>query len=533
MSEEILINVTPHETRVAMVENGVLQEVVIERTSKRGLVGNIYKGKICRVLPGMQAAFVDIGLERAAFLHASDIMNTRLLTNHTLSENSRNHKEIAVNQLVHEGQTLLVQVIKDPLGTKGARLTTEISIPSRYVVFIPYSPGTIGISTRIDNEDERKRLKQTVLQQMGMIEPPAQTELQSEKGLFIKAYASNIEFTTDLLASESVENSSYYGFIIRTVAEGASSKMLCADMDFLCRLWKDIKDKELGIPPCTLVYQDLWLILRTVRDLMGTNVEKVRIDSRVAYKKVIDFANKFIPNVTSCIEYYPGERPIFDLYGIEDEINKALERKVYLKSGGYLVIDQTEAMTTIDVNTGAFVGARNLEETIFKTNLESAQAIARQLRLRNLGGIIIVDFIDMVNSEHKRQVLRTLEKSLEKDHTKSHISDVSQLGLVQMTRKRTRESLEHVLCEVCPTCHGRGSIKTAETICYEIFREILREFRQFDAQQFLVLASQEVVDLLLDEQSTSVAELEEFIGRTIKFQVESSYSQEQFDIVLT
>lgn len=532
MSEEILINVTPHETRVAMVENGVLQEVVIERTSKRGLVGNIYKGKVCRVLPGMQAAFVDIGLERAAFLHASDIVNTRL-TNYTPPENGRSFKELSIDELVHEGQTLLVQVIKDPLGTKGARLTTEISIPSRYVVFIPYSPGTIGISTRIDNETERKRLKQVVLKQMGMIEPPKQASVSNGTGLFIKAFSSNVEFTTDLLASEPIENSSQYGFIIRTVADGATEEMLCADMKFLCLLWKDIKDKEVSTSPCTLIYQDLLLILRTVRDLMGTNVEKVRIDSREAYKKVIDFANKFIPNVSSCIEYYPGERPIFDLYGIEDEINKALERKVYLKSGGYLVIDQTEAMTTIDVNTGAFVGARNLEETIFKTNLEAAQAIARQLRLRNLGGIIIVDFIDMVNPEHKRQVLRTLEKSLEKDHTKSHISDVSQLGLVQMTRKRTRESLEHVLCEVCPTCHGRGSIKTPETICYEIFREILREFRQFDAQQFLVLASQEVVDLLLDEQSTSVAELEEFIGRTIKFQVESSYSQEQFDIVLT
>jgi ribonuclease G len=303
-------------------------------------------------------------------------------------------------------------------------------------------------------------------------------------------------------------------------------------MRFLQKLWNVIKEHSNADPSGTLIHEDLPLVMRTMRDLSGTVIEKVRIDSNETFNKVYKFANKFIPELANCIEYYPGERPIFDIYGIEDEIRKALERKVALKSGGYLIIDQTEAMTTVDVNTGAFVGHRNLEETIFKTNLEATQAIVRQLRLRNLGGIIIIDFIDMLDQEHRRQVLRALEKSLERDHAKTHISEVSTLGLVEMTRKRTRESLEHVLCETCPTCNGRGSLMTAETVCYEIFREIMREARQFEAQQFLVLAAQPVVDMLLDEESTSVAELEEFIGIPIRFQVESEYTQEQFDVVL-
>ncbi|ALG69116.1 Rne/Rng family ribonuclease [Beggiatoa leptomitoformis] len=518
MSEEILINVTPRETRVAMVENGMLQEVVIERTRKRGIVSNIYKGRVCRVLPGMQAAFVDIGLERAAFLHASDILHP------PIAGDSKEERKIG--ELIYEGQTLLVQVIKDPLGTKGARLTTQISIPSRYVVLIPHSANTIGVSTRIEKEDERKRLKELVLRYMGMVEQGV-IDNQNDRETFATRPAEN---TT----GSNVNPCLNYGFIIRTAAEGVSEEMLCADMDFLCRLWQEILEKSSASKPCSRVYEDFSLVIRTIRDLMGSSIEKVRIDSRETYREVVSFAEKFIPNIVPHTEHYPGERPIFDLYNIEDEINRALARKVLLKSGGYLVIDQTEAMTTIDVNTGAFVGTRNLEETIFKTNLEAAQAIARQLRLRNLGGIIILDFIDMIDAEHKRQVLKTLEKCLEKDHTKSHIiaSEVSSLGLVQMTRKRTRESLEHVLCETCPTCQGRSSVKTSETVCYEIFREILRESRQFENQEFLVIASQDVVDMMIDEESNSVAELESFIQRSIRFQVETSYTQEQFDIVL-
>jgi ribonuclease G len=488
MSVEILMNVTPQETRVAVVENGVLQEVIVERERRRGLVGNIYKGKVSRVLPGMQAAFVDIGLERAAFLHASDV--TQLLEGVDASVES--HKTDNITQLLHEGQLLLVQVIKDPLGTKGARLTTHITIPSRFLVFTP-DVLHVGVSLKIEEEAERQRLKDVLATMM-----PGSTG----------------------------------GYIARTAAEGADIESIRADTEFLRKLWDSVRERAATAKAGEIVHEDLPLVLRTLRDVVDSEVEKIRIDSRSTTRRVSDFAERFMPEVAGRVEHYPGERPIFDLYGVEDEIQKALERKVLLKSGGYLIIDQTEAMTTVDVNTGAFVGHRNLEETIFKTNLEATQTIARQLRLRNLGGIIIIDFIDMVEEEHKRQVLRSLEKNLERDRAKSHITEVSSLGLVEMTRKRTRESLERVLCEACPTCSGRGTLKTPETVCYEIFREILREARQYDAQQYLVLASQEVVDMLLDEESTSVAELEEFIGKPIKFQVESLYTQEQFDVVM-
>ena len=488
MTVELLVNVTPQETRVALVENGMLQEVFIERTRRRGLVGNIYKGLVSRVLPGMQAAFVDIGLEKAAFLHASDI---------AVAVDEENMQQTgsgdSITRLLHEGQKILVQVIKDPLGTKGARLTTHVTIPSRYLVFMP-EVRNVGVSQRIEDEAERQRLREFVI------------------------------------AARGDENSG--GFILRTAAEGASEEALASDLRFLQRLWSSIQERIEPAGAGDVVHEDLPLVLRVLRDISDADVEKLRIDSRETFQRVEDFVSQFTPELAGKLEYYPGERPIFDLYNVDDEIQKALDRKVQLKSGGHLVIDQTEAMTTIDVNTGAYVGHRNLEETIFKTNLEAAQAIVRHLRLRNLGGMIIVDFIDMQTEEHKRQVLRALEKHIERDHTNCHISEISNLGLVQMTRKRTRESLEHVLCETCPSCDGRASVKTAETVCYEIFREILREARQFDVEQLLVLASQEVVDLLLDEESTSLAELEAFIGKPIKFQVEALYAQEQFDVVL-
>ena len=482
MSEEILINITPPEARVAVVENGVVQELIVERTGKRGLVGNIYKGKVCRVLPGMQAAFVDAGLERAAFLHASDIQ-------------ARNgDRSDQITDLVREGGEVIVQVVKDPLGTKGARLTTNISIPSRFMVFMP-NMSNVGVSQKIEDEGERTRLREILTQ-----------------------YAEANEISA--------------GFIARTAAEGMSEEALHNDMRFLVRLWNSIRERAANTPVKKLIHEDLPLALRALRDLINPEVEKIRIDSRSTWEKARQFANKYIPEQRCSIEYYSGQRPIFDLYGVEDEIQKALERKVELKSGGHLVIDQTEAMTTIDVNTGAFVGHRNLEETIFKTNLEAAQAICRQLRLRNLGGIIIVDFIDMTDEDHKRQVIRALERCLARDHARTHISEVSTLGLVEMTRKRTRESLEHVLCEACPSCGGRGMLKTAETTCFDIFRDILREWRQFDVEQLLVLASQEVVERLLDEESQNLAELEQFIGRPIKLQAEALYNQEQYDVVL-
>ncbi len=500
MNGEILINVTPQETRVAMVENGVLQEVFVERARRRGIVGNLYKGRVCRVLPGMEAAFVEAGLARTAFLHVSDIAVAQgddaegdEASPEGQGGTPANGRRESIARLLHEGQELMVQVTKDPIGSKGARLTSHISIPSRYLVFMPDATN-VGVSQRIEDEAERERLRELVLQ-WGDREGGG-------------------------------------GYIVRTAAEGASADALRADMRFLQKLWASIVERGRDATAGTLVHEDLPLALRALRDLVGTDIERIRIDSRESFQRAVEFATAFIPEVVERIEYYPGERPLFDLYSVEDEIQRALERKVPLKSGGYLVIDQTEAMTTIDVNTGGYVGHTNLEETIFKTNLEATQAIARQLRLRNLGGIIILDFIDMTDEEHKRQVLQALEASLERSGSKCQLGEVSPLGLVEMTRKRTRESLGQVLCEPCPTCNGRGHLKTPETVCYEVFREILRAERQFAPRQFLVLASQEVVDLLLDEEATSLAELEAFIGKPIKFQVEQLYTQEQFDVVL-
>ena len=530
MSEEVLINVTPRETRVALIENGVLQEIFVERANKRGLVSNIYKGRISRVLPGMQAAFVDIGLERAAFLHASDIapgapsakpadisvkaIDSAEPSRHKSHPDTETRPTANISGLVTEGQELLVQVIKDPIGTKGARLTTYLSFPSRYLVYMP-DADMVGISQRIEEEEERNRLRMMV------------DELTEELARLDAPAAAAGEGYAALQPAPRPE-----GFIVRTAAEGAERAVIRADMQFLHALWDSLQQRARTIPSLGIVHEDLPLVVRTMRELTGTQVERIRIDSVETCARLVEFAGRFIPEMASRVEHYPGERPIFDLYGVEDEIEKSMDSKVQLKSGGHLVIDQTEAMTTIDVNTGAYVGHRNLEETIFKTNLEATQAIARQLRLRNLGGIIIIDFIDMISEEHKRQVLKLLEKFLERDHTKTHISDVSPLGLVQMTRKRTRESLEQVLCMPCPTCSGGGRVKTPETVCYEIFREILREARQFDTERLLVLASQDVVDTLVDEESTAFAELEEFIGKPITLQVESLYTQEQYDVVL-
>ncbi|MEQ5834570.1 ribonuclease G [Marinobacter sp. R17] len=491
MSEEILINVTPVETRVALVENGMLQETYIERTSRKGIVGNIYKGKVVRVLPGMEAAFVDIGLERAAFIHASDVL---VVGNGEESASDTPKAVPDIRSLLREGQSLVVQVTKDPIGTKGARLTTQLSIPSRYLVFMP-EVQHVGISQRIEDDTERERLRSLVQE-----------------------------------GAEALEASG--GYIIRTAAEGASRDDLLGDMTYLHRLHQSVVERNATGKAPSVIYQDLPLFIRTIRDLVRPQTEKVRIDSRESYQRVMEFVEEFVTEFSDKVEYYPGERPIFDLYSVEDEIQKALSRKVQLKSGGYVIIDQTEAMTTIDINTGAFVGHRNLEETIFKTNLEAARAISRQLRLRNLGGIIIIDFIDMEDTEHQRQVHRMLEKMLERDHAKTKITGVSELGLVEMTRKRTTESLGQVLCESCPICDGRGFLKTPETVCYEVFREIMRVNRAYEAESYLVMASQSVVDRLLDEESDNVADLETFIGKSIRFQVEPFYSQEQYDVVL-
>jgi len=491
VSEELLVNVSPTETRVALVENGFVQEVHIERTQAKGSVGNIHKGKVVRVLPGMQAAFVDIGLEKAGFIHAADIA--------ALDADGMEDRDAVVGDirtLVREGQEIVVQVTKDPISSKGARLTTHLSVSARFLVYMPFTRHT-GISTRIDDEEERERLR-TLVQEV----------------------------------DSSIREGQEGGFIVRTVAEGVNKEEINADILFLYRLWKDLEQKIKTSKAPSVVHQDLPLFMRTLRDLVKPDIEKLRIDSREVYAKMREFSEQSAPEIYNKIEHYPGERPLFDLYSIEEEIQRALGKKVPLKSGGHLVIEQTEAMVTIDVNTGAFVGHRNLEETIFKTNLEAATSIARQLRLRNLGGIIIIDFIDMIEAEHQRQVLRTLEKMLDRDNTKTSLTGVSELGLVEMTRKRTRESLGQTMCCPCPVCAGRGTLKSPETICYEIFREILREVRAYDTEEIVVLASQLVIDRLLDEESTNVADLEEFIGRTISFKVEAIYHQEQYDIIL-
>jgi len=488
MSTEILINASTHEARAAVVENGVLQEVCLERPSRRGLISNIYKGRVSRVLPGMQAAFIEIGLERTAFLHASDIFDARHAG--LGLEPPRNE---SIRSLVAEGDEILVQVVKDPLGTKGARLTTYITLPSRYLVYMPKGQG-VGVSARIEDEVERERLRAAV-----------------QGGI------------------EAVENA---GYIVRTAAEDAPAAALVSDMVYLRKLWEFVREKGLRTEAGHLVHADLPLHLRILRDLVRPDVDRVLIDQASAYREMQEFARSFMPDTLPRLDLYEDPRPVFDLHHVEEEIQKALDRKVPLKSGGYLFIDQTEAMTTIDVNTGAFVGHRNLEETIFRTNLEAAVTIARQLRLRNLGGIIIIDFIDMEEPDHRRQVIQALERALADDHAKTSISSVSPLGLVEMTRKRTRESMEHLLCRACPTCEGRGYVKTAETVCYEVFREIVRQSRQFECQQLMVLAHQDVIERLLDEESSALGELELITGKPIRLQTESLYAVDQYDVVL-
>jgi ribonuclease G len=486
MSEDILINITPQETRVALILQGAVQELHIERTLSRGLAGNVYLGKVVRVLPGMQSAFIDIGLERAAFLHVADIWEAR-------PHDNSNTMPAPIEKLLYDGQSVMVQVIKDPIGTKGARLSTQISIAGRMLVYLPQD-SHIGISQRIENEVDRESLKAKVQKLL----PP------EEKG----------------------------GFIIRTMAEDASDADLQMDVDYLRKTWANITQQGRTRPAPTLLYQDLNLAQRVLRDFVNDNTSSIQVDSRENFQKLQEFGNAYTPSVLPRLMHYTGERPLFDLYGVEEEIQRALGRRVDLKSGGYLIIDQTEAMTTIDVNTGSYVTGRNFDDTIFKTNLEAAHAIARQLRLRNLGGIIILDFIDMENVEHRSAVLAELNKALSRDRTKVSVSAFSQLGLVEMTRKRTRESLAHILCEICPACGGKGQVKTARTVCYEILRELLREAKQFNPREFRILASQVVVDMFLEEESQHLAMLGDFIGKPISLQVETLYHQEQYDIIL-
>jgi ribonuclease G len=484
LGQEILINVTPQETRVAVLEQGIAQELHIERSSSLGIVGNIYRGKVCRVLPGMQSAFVEIGLQRAAFLHAADIKECHI--------NGEPQTERPIQEVLFEGQSIIVQVIKEPISTKGARLTTEISIAGRFLVFLPHQDH-IGVSQRIEDEEEREMLRNRLL------------------GLLPEKRSG--------------------GFIIRTMSETASDQELLNDIEYLQKVWAKIQADSQHADEKSLVFYDLSLPRRMLRDVVNDDTVSIRVDSKATFEQLKEFAELYVAKAVKPLYHYQGDRPIFDFYNIEKEIERALSRKVELTSGGYLIFDQTEALTTIDVNTGSFVSGKNLSDTIFKTNLEAAQCIARQLRLRNLGGIIIIDFIDMDEDAQRETVLEELKKAVELDRARTGINGFTSLGLVEMTRKRTRESLAHLLCEQCDVCEGRGEHKTAQTICYEIMRELLRESKQFDAKEFKVIASTAVIDLLLDEEAQSLANLSDFINKRVSLQADNQYGREAFDIV--
>ena len=492
MQQDILINWSPQETRVAVVEYGAVQELHVERTLERGLVGNVYLGKVVRVLPGMQSAFIDIGLERAAFLHVADLMSS-INSRHADADSAATSAAALqpIEKQLFVGQSLMVQVLKEPIGTKGARLTAQVSIAGRLLVFLPQD-NHIGVSQKIpaaQREDLRQRL-QALTGDMGG------------------------------------------GFILRTNGEDATDAELGEDIAYLRKTWARIKDAALRLPPTSVLHQDLNLLQRVLRDMVVETTQSIRIDSREQFNQLKLFATEFMPATLQRLQLHSGERPIFDLFNIDEEIAKALGRRVDLKSGGYLIIDQTEALTTVDVNTGGFVGARNFDDTIFKTNLEASQAIARQLRLRNLGGIVIVDFIDMLRDSHRDAVLAEFQKQLARDRIKTSVNGFSALGLLEMTRKRTRESLAHQLCEPCSACMGKGVVKTARSVGYDILREILREARQFNPREFRVIASPKVIELFLDEESQHLAGLSDFIGKPISLQSEAAMAQEQYDIVL-
>jgi ribonuclease G len=491
MQQDILINWAPHESRVAVVENGAVQEVHIERSLERGLVGNVYLGKVVRVLPGMQSAFVDIGLDRSAFLHVADLMSS-VHAKHSDPDGAP-ATLLPIEKQVFEGQSMLVQVIKDPLGSKGARLSAQISIAGRLLVFLPQDDH-IGVSQKIPHE-QRQALRQRLVE----------------------------------LAHQSDAKG---GFILRTNGEEATDQELSEDIAYLRKTWERIRAASTTQSAKTLLHQDLNLLQRVLRDFVTEDTQTIRIDSREQFDMLMAFGQSFMPSAVHKLVHYKGERPIFDLFNIDEDIQLALGRRVELKSGGYLIIDQTEAMTTVDVNTGGFVGARNFDETIFKTNLEAAGAIARQLRLRNLGGMIVIDFIDMQKPEHQTAVLGEFSKQLAKDRVKNSVSGFSALGLVEMTRKRTRESLAHLLCQPCESCQGRGIVNTARSVAYNILREILREARQFNPQEFRVLASPAVIELLQEEENHHLAGLSDFIRKPISLKTEIGMGPEDYNIVL-
>ena len=482
MRHEILMNFTPLETRIAAIEEGTVQEILIERITRRGLVGNVYLGKVVRVLPGMQSCFVDIGLEHSAILYSKDLP-------------SDDHKKNPpIQKMVTEGQNLLVQVAKGPFNNKGARLTAEVSLPASHLIFMPLS-AHVGVSQRIEDKSARERLKQKA---------------------------------QDALIRVKMKG----GLIVRTAGEEHTADSFDDDLIYLKRVWDSILvDKKNARSP-KLLFEELHIAHQFVRDRIRCDTERVLVDSEEAFTKLSEFVSKFMPKVTPIIHHYQGNQPIFDLYQVEDEIKQALARKVELKSGAYLIIDQTEAMTTIDVNTGRFVGSQDLEQTVFQTNLEAAVAIGRQLKLRNLSGIIVIDFINMEDEEHRGQVLQTLDRAISEDLVKTRLYGFSDLGLVELTRKRTREGLADLLQESCPNCHGIGKIKTSETVCNEIFRAVMRGCHAYSAAATTVIASPLVIDRLIEEESDTLADLEAFTHRPIRLQVDTTFMQDRYEVVV-
>lgn len=490
MAGKIVINTTPEQTRVALLESDTqLSELYIERRKEASLVGNVYKGKVVKILPGMQSAFVDIGLEKAAFLHAADVLSgfDYSIFGEDLEETVP--LNLPIEDMLQEGEDVFVQVSKDSIGTKGARATSYITLPGRHLVLMP-GVEHIGVSRKILDEDERTRLKELI------------TKLKPRN----------------------------FGFIIRTVSEGCSEDELKKDVDYLMLLWDNIQKKKEKVSAPHLLYSDLDLALRSVRDLLGHEIEKLIIDSREEYNKIVEFVNTYFPKLVSKIELYEEPEPIFDAYGIELEIPKALGKRIWLKSGGYIIIDQTEALTSIDVNTGKFVGKASLEDTIFKTNIEAVKEIAYQIRLRNLGGIIIIDFIDMEKEENRQKLFSVFQEAMCKDRAKCTILEVSELGLIQMTRKRVRESLERVLCESCPYCDGKGFIKSPATVCYEIFMELRRIALTNKNSKILITANPQVADLIYDDEREGIEAIEKENGFKIIVKADKSFHQEYYEV---
>ncbi len=504
MANELVINTTSHETRIALIENGTIAELYIERSRVRGIVGNIYKGRVIRVLPGMQAAFVDIGMEKAAFLYVADVFEAiedyeNFMEVNEKKENGGEGEGQAqgvsplhpIEDILQEGQEILVQVSKEPIGTKGARITSHISLPGRHLVYMP-TVDHVGVSRRIENEPERERLKEVVER----IKPNAG------------------------------------GFIIRTVSEGKSEEDLLTDMQYLTKLWEEIvKKNEKAHAPC-LIHSDLDVTQKVVRDILSEDVDRIVVDAKPEYDKVVQFISTFMPKIKYSIELYEENEPIFDHFGLEVEISRALGRKVWLKSGGYIIIEQTEALTAVDVNTGRYVGKHNLEDTILKTNLEAVKEIAYQLRLRNIGGIIIIDFIDMEKEVNRDKVFTALEEALKADKSKTNILKMSELGLVEMTRKRVRESIGRLMCEPCPYCEGLGYIKSKTTVCQEIFRELRREMLDVHGSKVILTVHPQVADLLYDEERKGLEDLEKRFKKRITVRAKPGFHQEQFEVLI-